>query len=83
MIPVQKTQIGLGLGEVSSIRIKTEYEMNCNPTFLNCHLYNESNAEVTASPIKLDLPQDIYDSWGTDDSIITDWVCEQLGLTLV
>jgi len=30
----------------------------------------------------LDLPEEVYEKWGEDDSIITNWVCEELGLTL-
>ena len=30
----------------------------------------------------LQLPQEQYDAWGTDDSVITDWVMEQLNLTV-
>jgi len=32
---------------------------------------------------KLTLPQSNYDTWGTDDSVVTDWVLTQLGFTEV
>jgi hypothetical protein len=44
---------------------------------------NIKNDEKIFESKKLDIPQDIYESWGTDDSIIIEWVCEELGLTLV
>ena len=31
----------------------------------------------------LDYPQSEYNSWGTDDSVVTDWVLNQLGFTEV
>ena len=31
----------------------------------------------------LDFPQSEYDSWGTDDSVVTDWVMTELGFTEV
>ena len=31
----------------------------------------------------LDYPQTEYDSWGTDDSVVSDWVMNKLGFTEV
>lgn len=31
----------------------------------------------------LTIPQEVYNKWGTDDSVIINWVCEALELTLV
>lgn len=31
----------------------------------------------------LSFPQSEYDNWGTDDSVVTDWVIAELGLTKV
>lgn len=29
----------------------------------------------------LNLPQEMYDTWGTDDAHVTDWVMSELGIT--
>ena len=31
----------------------------------------------------LQFPQEEYDNWGADDSVVTDWVMTELGLTPV
>jgi hypothetical protein len=41
------------------------------------------NDEKSFESKTLDMPEDIYENWGTDDSTIINWVYEELGLTLV
>lgn len=48
----------------------------------------EEGATITIPGVKLmegnlSYPQSEYDSWGTDDSVVTDWVLTQLGFTEV
>lgn len=31
----------------------------------------------------MNFPQEQYDSWGTDDSVVSDWVMTELGFTEV
>jgi hypothetical protein len=31
----------------------------------------------------INFPQEQYDSWGTDDSVVSDWVMTELGFTEV
>ena len=31
----------------------------------------------------LQMPQEKYELWGTDDTFVIDWAAEQLGLTLI
>lgn len=31
----------------------------------------------------LHFPQDKYEEWGTDDTFVTNWAAEQLGLTII
>lgn len=40
------------------------------------------NDEKSFESKTLDMPTDVYENWGTDDSTIINWVCEELGLTL-
>lgn len=41
------------------------------------------NSEKSFETKILTLPTDVYEAWGTDDSVIINWVCEELGLTLI
>lgn len=48
----------------------------------------EDGATITKPGAKLmednlNYPQSEYDSWGADDSVVTDWVLTQLGFTEV
>jgi len=38
---------------------------------------------ITILDGNLNLPQEVYDTWGTDDSHITDWVLNELNLTKI
>ncbi len=78
---IQPIQIQF-LGNIKYFSVKVlDYKVGEVPEDLEVILYNEYQAPVHT--MKVTLPQEVYDNWGTDDSVLVEWVAEAISVTLI
>jgi len=74
--PVQSVQLPL-LGIVDNLEIR----VNSFPLFpSSIEVFWKVSGETASKEGTITLPQDIVDVWGTDDTVVKDYVLQQLGL---
>ena len=74
--PVQSVQLPL-LGTVDNLEIR----VNSFPLFpSSIEVFWKVSGETASKEGTITLPQDVVDAWGTDDTIVKDYVLQQLGL---
>ena len=91
MIKIQDVVVPTkGTGKYLNVRVLT---FDLTPTS-GISLYwsintEQTNEEGEVSPGamvlegNLHMPQETYDQWGTDDSFVTDWAANELGVTII
>lgn len=72
----QSVQLPL-LGVVDTLEIR----VNSFPLFpSSIEVFWKVSGETASKEGTITLPQDIVDAWGTDDTVVKDYVLQQLGL---
>jgi hypothetical protein len=97
MTKIQTISFGFK-GEANAIEIiLADYKLGSLPRVLvrffdyqTEDVTNEETQEVTTNVIKnevmheefLNMTEEVYENWGTDDQVVIDWVLSELELTL-
>jgi hypothetical protein len=70
------------LGNIKYFSVKVlDYKVGEIPEDLEVILYDEFHAPVHT--MKVTLTNEVYEQWGTDDSVLVEWVAEAISVTLV
>jgi hypothetical protein len=80
-INITPVQLGLSLGEATSISISVNYTLNTTQVTLDVTAFDKNGAPLNVSPIKLDVPPETLETWGMDFTPVVDWVLETLNVT--
>lgn len=68
------------LGNVKYFSATFDYKLGEVPENIDVVLFNQFQAPVHT--MKISLPTEVYNEWGTDDSVVVEWVAEALNVTL-
>lgn len=78
MIAIEPINIGLPSKEAVNLKIRAEFILGTDTSMVFWSVSDADNMDL----IKGDLliPTEIHGAWGVDDSIVEDYVLNQLGL---
>jgi hypothetical protein len=76
---IQPTQAGFPQEEATEIDITVRFDLGAKTSQSYWVLLNEANQKVADG--NLDIPEEIHTQWGTDDTLVLDYILLSLGLT--
>ena len=76
---IQEVSYGV-LGEANQIEIRIHPFAIGEIPMVSVDIKND---EKTFETRTLEMPQNIYENWGTDDSVVVEWVAEAISVTLI
>jgi hypothetical protein len=78
---IQPTQAGFPQEEATEIDITVRFDLGAKTSQSYWVLLNENNQKVADGNI--DIPEEIHSKWGTDDTLVLDYILLSLGLTKI
>lgn len=78
MIAIKPTQIPLRNAEANFISMRSEFNLNTDTSIVQWFLYDSERKPITNGAVE--IPSETHLAWGVDDSIVEDYVLEQLNL---
>ena len=78
MIQINPTQIPLRNAEANFITMRSEFHLGTETSRVFWQVYDVEKQPITSGTIEVD--SDTHLAWGVDDSVIEDYVLNQLNL---
>jgi hypothetical protein len=78
MIQITTTLAGFPLKEAKKIEVNIYFPLGSETSRAYWAMWSDDNEKLAQGDLL--IPQEIHMNWGTDDSIVEDYVLQQLGL---